>query len=141
MKALTVRQPYAQAIVRGTKTIENRTRNTNYRGRVLVHAGAVMHDHFRDADPNQFPLGAVVGEVEIVDSHEASSCGTGCIAGGGFMVGIDPADAGRVWGWHWVLLGAVEYRNPIVEVRGALGFWQPTESVLLEAAHGERRRA
>jgi hypothetical protein len=141
MKALTIRQPYTQAIVRGTKTVENRTRNTNHRGRLLVHAGVAIHEHFRGTDPAQFPLGAIVGEVEIVDSHEATTCGTTCLAGGGFVNGVDPAEPGRMWGWHWVLVGAVEYHNPITDVRGALGFWQPTEAVLLEAAYGDRRRA
>ena len=38
MKALTVRQPWAWAIVHAGKTIENRTWATKYRGPLLIHA-------------------------------------------------------------------------------------------------------
>jgi len=36
MKALTVRQPYANMILRGDKEEEYRTWNTSYRGRLLI---------------------------------------------------------------------------------------------------------
>lgn len=41
MRALTVRQPWAWAIVYGGKDVENRTRNVvgSYRGPVAIHAG------------------------------------------------------------------------------------------------------
>ena len=41
MRVLTVRQPWAWAIVHGGKDIENRTRNVAgaYRGPVAIHAG------------------------------------------------------------------------------------------------------
>jgi hypothetical protein len=38
MKALSVRQPYAALICAGVKTVENRSRPTNYRGKLLIHA-------------------------------------------------------------------------------------------------------
>ncbi len=78
MKALSVRQPWAWLIVQGFKDVENRTWDTNFRGRVQIHAGKVP-------DPGWFPrleeiiaergiilpenlaLGALVGEVEIID--------------------------------------------------------------------------
>ena len=39
MKALSIRQPWAELIVAGLKDIENRTWRTDYRGPVLIHAG------------------------------------------------------------------------------------------------------
>lgn len=39
MKAITIRQPWAHAIVSLGKDIENRDWPTHYRGRVLIHAG------------------------------------------------------------------------------------------------------
>jgi hypothetical protein len=36
---LSVRQPYAHAIVEGIKLVENRTWETAYRGLVIIHAG------------------------------------------------------------------------------------------------------
>ena len=44
MKALTVRQPWAWAIVHAGKRIENRTRRTNFRGRFYIHAGLAVPD-------------------------------------------------------------------------------------------------
>ena len=42
MKALSVRQPWAWLLANGHKPIENRTRRFNYRGPLLIHAGATM---------------------------------------------------------------------------------------------------
>jgi hypothetical protein len=42
VKALSIRQPWAWLIVNGYKDIENRSWNTKYRGRVLVHASKGM---------------------------------------------------------------------------------------------------
>ncbi len=39
MKAFTVYQPYAHAIIAGVKHYETRPRRTHIRGRVAVHAG------------------------------------------------------------------------------------------------------
>ena len=39
VKVLSVRQPWAWLIVAGLKDIENRTWKTDYRGRLLIHAG------------------------------------------------------------------------------------------------------
>ncbi len=36
---LSIRQPYATAVVRGLKMVENRSWGTTYRGLVLIHAG------------------------------------------------------------------------------------------------------
>jgi len=38
MKALTVRQPWAQAIAEGLKTVEVRSRPIRYRGLLAIHA-------------------------------------------------------------------------------------------------------
>lgn len=38
VKAITIKQPWAWLIINAGKDIENRTWNTNYRGRILIHA-------------------------------------------------------------------------------------------------------
>lgn len=45
MKALSIRQPWAWAIVNGHKTIENRTWATTYRGPLLIHASKSLDPH------------------------------------------------------------------------------------------------
>jgi hypothetical protein len=84
MKAITVKQPWASLIVEGIKDIENRTWKTNFRGRVLIHAGRsilrpqecnftdVQWDSIRgdmryDILHSDLPSGAIIGSVEIVD--------------------------------------------------------------------------
>ena len=39
MKALTMKQPWAELIISGIKDVENRSRRTHFRGRFAVHAG------------------------------------------------------------------------------------------------------
>ena len=38
MKTLSIRQPFASLVCRGIKTIENRSWDTKYRGKLLIHA-------------------------------------------------------------------------------------------------------
>jgi hypothetical protein len=50
MKPLSIRQPWAWAIVAGLKRYENRTWTTPYRRPLLIHAGQSRADH-SDAYP------------------------------------------------------------------------------------------
>src|SRR5215469_18557457 len=70
MKILSIRQPWAYLITRGSKNIENRSWPTNYRGPVLIHASLKIDkqpcvDH--GLDPTKLETGGVVGIAEIVD--------------------------------------------------------------------------
>jgi hypothetical protein len=60
MRAITVRQPWAWAIVHGGKDVENRTRNIagSYRGPVAIHAGLRL-----DEDYDRVLIGRAVGEL------------------------------------------------------------------------------
>jgi hypothetical protein len=42
--ALSVRQPYANAILYGAKDIENKITRTHFRGTILLHASASLAD-------------------------------------------------------------------------------------------------
>jgi hypothetical protein len=70
MKALTVKQPWAWAIVMGYKDVENRSRRTNHRGPLLIHAAKQMDaDGFQELWdlgpyrklPDDLPLGGLFG--------------------------------------------------------------------------------
>lgn len=71
--ALGIRQPWAELIVRGVKTIEVRKFGTNVRGRIYVYASRQVSDHpaaaeairFHQLDQEALPCGKVVGSVEI----------------------------------------------------------------------------
>jgi ASCH domain len=70
MKCLSLKQPYAELLVSGKKTIELRTWNTRFRGEFLMHASKKVD---RDAclrmkiDPDSLVTGAVVGKATLYD--------------------------------------------------------------------------
>ncbi len=71
MKALSVKQPWANMIARGEKTIETRTWPTKYRGELLICSSK---------KPNIEPAGCAVAIVNLVDCRpmakddEAAAC-------------------------------------------------------------------
>ena len=70
MKALSIRQPWAELILQGRKTIELRTWPTSYRGRIAIHASQTVREEACIAyslDPARVVRGALVGTVELVD--------------------------------------------------------------------------
>ena len=70
MKALSIRQPWAELILQGRKTIELRTWTTNYRGRLAVHAAQTVEEtacQVHGLDPTTLPRGALLGTVEVVE--------------------------------------------------------------------------
>lgn len=74
--ALSVRQPYAEQIMRGTKIIEYRSAPTDIRGRIYLYASSTP-GHFSlfqkmNAEPGDFPMRVIVGTVEIVGCKGAA---------------------------------------------------------------------
>ena len=103
MKAISVRQPFATRLVRGTKPYEYRSWPTKFRGPVLIHASRTP---FAGEVPiakheRKLPLGAIVGAVTIID----------CIR---LAEGVD-----NEWGFA---VGKFIECEPI-PIRGALGFF------------------
>lgn len=118
MKALTVRQPWAWAIIHAGKNIENRSRKTNFRGRFLIHAGLMVPGwqpladletrHSPYPDPELLTYGAVIGSAVLAGCEWSNS------------------SVGK-WGepmcWHWQIEMPQMYTTPI-PAKGALGFWE-----------------
>lgn len=71
--ALSVRQPWAELILRGRKTIEVRTWSTHHRGELWLHAGIQADrdalDRFR-LTTKKLVFGAIVGRCELYDCVE-----------------------------------------------------------------------
>jgi hypothetical protein len=76
LRALTVVQPWAWAIIHGPangpkKLIENRSWATPYRGPLLIHAGKSLTrlgDYGPgEPEPKSLVFGAIIGVVELVD--------------------------------------------------------------------------
>lgn len=70
-RALSIRQPYAEQILRGKKKFEYRSRRTNIRERVFIYAGMKPGDIEAwkeiNKQPGDLPTGVLVGTVEIRD--------------------------------------------------------------------------
>lgn len=74
VKALTIQQPWAWAILHAGKDVENRSWSTQYRGPLAVHAACkvdreaaewLLEQGFRV--PEDLPTGAVLGTIEVMD--------------------------------------------------------------------------
>jgi hypothetical protein len=70
MKALSFRQPWAELILQGRKTLDLRTYTTHYRGPLAVHASQTIERQAclqHGLDPDHLATGGLVGVVELVD--------------------------------------------------------------------------
>ena len=105
MRILTVRQPWAWAIIGGGKDVENRVRNIagGYRGPVAIHVG-LQHDH----DHNRQMIGAAIGKwsranpgVSSVDNPDPRKSRPVWYGNRGRIIGVidlvDVHDSGRCW--------------------------------------------
>lgn len=129
MKAFTVYQPFAFAIVAGLKEYETRPRRTTIRGRVAVHAGRLdilKSKKLSDYDfwaileaiggKTNLPRGAVVGRVEIVDCVPVEEIIHKLTERERLLGDYTP---GR---FAWVLKNPVMFDKPI-PARGKQGWW------------------
>lgn len=73
MKVLTLRQPWATLVAEGIKKYEFRSWKTNYRGKVLIHAGTGIDKEDMKKYENmnlKFPSRRIIAIVEIEDCLE-----------------------------------------------------------------------
>ena len=122
MKALTIKQPWASLITEGYKKYEFRSWKTNYRGKILIHAGLSLEKDMQERFKNynlDYQLGYIIGEAEIVD----------CILVdekfNEELRNIDLIVYGRsnhVENYAWKLENIKKYDNPI-PCKGKLGLW------------------
>jgi len=125
MKAITIWQPWASAIACGIKTIEVRKWRTDYRGRILIHAGqkrdgsreAVRLAERLDALAVALPTGVVVSVGEMTDCRRLigkDETGACCVC-----VGL----------WGFILKDMTQLYNP-VRCAGNYGLWVPSKRLV-----------
>lgn len=74
MKALSLKQPWAELIVSGKKTLEIRKWNTSFRGEFLIHASKVPNSKAMERlGFKNLPTGCIVGKTRIVGVKEYNS--------------------------------------------------------------------
>lgn len=161
MKGLSLRQPWAHAIIHGGKRIENRVNwaNSHFRGEFLIHTaqGMTRGEYFLaekfavdrglvwrppamrriEGEGIVAPAlkrGGIVSVARVVDVVRADK-GTpsGATRGNGF--GLTPDEA-KWWmgGFAFVLEDVRE--TPFVECKGALGFFKVPDDVARKALGG-----
>jgi hypothetical protein len=123
MKALTICQPWAHAILHLGKTVENRTWATAYRGPLVIHAGKsrkYLGDRLNDGSPtppeSAMSFGAIVGVVQLVN----------CLP-------VRQVDPGNVWAegpWCWLLADPRPLAQP-VPYRGQMGLFDVPDELLV----------
>jgi hypothetical protein len=80
-RALSIRQPHAEAIMRGNKTVEYRSGPTNIRGRVYIYAAQTRYSADAEAEDmdeygitdvtcDDLPRGVLVGTAELCDCDD-----------------------------------------------------------------------
>jgi hypothetical protein len=116
MKTLTVKNPWAAAILLLGKDVENRTWRTDFKGRILIHSSfkddktayqGMFAKLFTDpAFTARLKFGFILGSVELF----------GCVN-----------NAKSRWAepnlWHWQLRDPIVFEKPI-PVKGSLGLWE-----------------
>jgi len=125
LKALSLKQPFAELIVTGKKTIELRKWKTNFRGEFLVHASKVPFLYEKLDGLTSLPLGAIVGTANLVgvkkyeSLDEWNSDQKKHLAGADFHSSI----------YGFILEDAIKFEKPI-PCKGALNFFEVGDEIV-----------
>lgn len=116
MKAFSLKQPYAELVVSGKKTIELRNWKTKFRGKFLVHASKTPDKlSMKSFGFSDLPLGKIVGSAVLVDVKEYKNNRE-------HAIDKDKHLANSSWGKFGFILKDVK-RIDGPYVNGRLNFW------------------
>ena len=135
VKGLSVRQPWGFAISDLGKLVENRSRRTNYRGWVAIHAPLTRDDGVlmptpeadrlhraaqRDLNPRLYAHGFILALAELASCHHADECDEDdeTYDGGASKYCSPWAQPGQ---WHWQL--AQVKATALIRCTGARGLF------------------
>ena len=121
MKVITLKQPWATLVAEGIKKYEFRTWKTNYRGKVLIHAGAGIEkkelDKFKELNL-EYPSKRILAEAEIEECLELDDIlNDKIIHENNIAYGSK-----RRTGYAWKLKN-IKKINVDKEINGQLGLW------------------
>ena len=125
MKALSIKQPYAELIVQGKKKIELRKWNTYFRGEFYIHASKNPDEDAMKKFgfvKNSLPCGAIVGSVELIDIKEYKNEEE-------HKKDAEKHLASSIWGNYGFILEKAK-RIKLIPAKGQLGFWEYDEKSL-----------
>ena len=122
MKVLTIKEPWASLIINGYKEYEFRSWKTNYRGRILIHAGLTLEKDaskmFKDYNLN-YDKGEIIGEATLTDCILVTDKLENS------LYNINPlvyakSEHPKVYAWKLDNIKVYDKRIPL---RGKLGLW------------------
>ncbi len=133
MKAISLWQPWASAIIIGEKSIETRSWITYHRGPLLIHAAKRkadvsdwIDDLQLDLDAESIPFGALVGVADLVRCCRAED--------------LDVSDRERLLGdysrgrFAWVLENVRAFEKSI-PFKGRQGLFDVPDDIVASALH------
>jgi ASCH domain-containing protein len=125
IKALTIRQPFPELILRGRKPFEIRSWRTHYRGPLLIHAGMkIDSERARESglNPEELTTSAFVGVAVLSDvrpyTREDAKLLKKNQAGGGWEPNL----------FSWVLKEPRRFPTP-TKAKGRLGLFGVSRAV------------
>lgn len=117
MKVLSLKQPFAELVISGKKTIELRNWNTKFRGKFLVHASLVPDKNAMvKFGFKGLPLGQIIGEVELIEVKKYKTQEE-------HKKDKDKHLADDSWGQYGFVLMNAKRMLPI-DAKGKLSFWE-----------------
>ena len=116
MKALSLKQPYAELVVSGKKKIELRKWNTKFRGNFLIHASKNPDENaMKKFGFKNLHLGFIMGKAELTDVKKYNSDKE-------FFKDKNLHLADSTWGRYGFVLKNAKRIEP-VPAKGKLNFW------------------
>jgi hypothetical protein len=126
MQAISVRPPWAWAILHANKDVENRTWKTNMRGTIAIHASQTMNRSYYEAAVKEIKKAAPGAKVPPYEAIVQ-----GAIIGLVDVVGCEEHSNSK---WHvanhygFVLAKPRSLREPI-PCKGRLNFWEVPDDI------------
>lgn len=122
MKALSLKQPFAELILQGKKKIELRRWNTKFRGKFLIHASKIPDSKsMKNFGFSNLPCGFIVGSAELVEVKKYTNKNE-------HRKDKDKHLADSSWGNYGFVL-----KNPrrikSIPAKGKLNFWEFNETL------------
>ncbi len=117
MKVLSLKQPFAELILQGKKTIELRKWNTHFRGEFFIHSSKIPDTKSMNKFGfEKLPCGFILGKVKLVDVKKYSNKNE-------HLDDKEKHLADLSWGKYGFILKNPVRLKRIIPAKGSLNFW------------------
>lgn len=116
MKALSLKQPFAELILQKRKVIELRKWNTKFRGEFLIHSSKIPDKKsMKEFGFKKLSCGFILGKAKLISVKKYQNKEE-------FKKDKDKHLASEEWGQYGFILKNIKRIKPI-SAKGKLGFW------------------